>query len=130
MHLKYDLHHVKQQHLQNGWRGGKKEKGKEGEKGWGGEGRRGGKGREGKEGEGGREGRGGEERRGEGESIAEVIELLPAGVAGTGLPHSEVVGSTVQPVREESRKVLRGRERREVDCLYLGGGRVHGSVHP
>ena len=37
-----------------------------------------------------------------------MMELLPAGVAGTGLPHSEVVGSTVQPVREESRKVLRG----------------------
>ena len=59
-----------------------------------------------------------------------MMELLPAGVAGTGLPHSEVVGSTVRPVWEESRKVLRGRERREVDCLYLGGGRVHGSVHP
>ena len=94
--------------MQNGWRGGKREKGKEGEKGWGGEERGEGKGREGRGGRKGGEGRGGEERGRGGESIAEVIELLPAGVAGTGLPHSEVVGSTVQPVREESRKVLRG----------------------
>ena len=50
----------------------------------------------------GREGRG--ERGGEGRG-GEEMELLPAAVAGTGLPHSEVAGSTVQPVREKRRKL-------------------------
>ena len=72
-----------------------------------------------------REGRGGEKREGRGEEGGEgrggeEMELLPAAVAGTGVLHSEVAGSTVQPVREERRKPWKGCG--EIDgrweCLY------------
>ena len=102
LHLNDDLHHVKWHrmcriHLQNGWRGERRERGREEGRGRGG----GGKGREGK-------GRGGEGRGGGGEAM----ELLPAAVAGTGVPQSEVAGSTVQPVRER-RNVWKGYGERE-----------------
>ena len=87
---------------------------KEGRGGRGGEGRRG-RGREGRGGEGrGGEGRGGEGRGGEG------MELLPAAVAGTGVLHSEVAGSTVQPVREKRRKPWKGCGETDGrwECLY------------
>ena len=119
-------------HLQNG---GRRERGRErrGEEGRGGEGRGGdGRGGEGRGGER-REERGGQGRGREGRG-GEEMNLLPAAVAGTGVAHSEVAGSTVQPVREKRRKLWKGCGEREGVFVHRekkgrkkGGGKIHGS---